>query len=435
MPRSRPPRPKLPLPSPFAILFLVSMTTAAGNTALQSVLPSIGRRFGIADTLIAGVFSLSALVWTVSSPYWAHASDRHGRKPLIMAGVGGFVLSMTLFALAVGAGLAKLVGPGLTFAALICARAVYGTVGSAATPAAQAYVADRTAREDRLQALATLASGVSLGTVLGPALAPFFVLPVLSLAGPMTVFTLLGLLVLALIAWGLPSGDSPRDEQGRRLTQAAARGEGLWRDRRVAPFILYGFLLTSAQAMNVSILGFLVIDRIKGSPGSAQTFIGLAMFAGALATVVAQWGLIRMLRLNPRDLLRWGAVLAAAGNILIAGSSDYYTVVMGYALASLGYGFARPGFTAGASLAVGPEHQGAMAGLVGAVNGACYVASPLVGVALYEGFGPLPFYLCAAVLAGLTVSALRVPALAHAGMAHPGGAALEESGTAAPPPP
>ena len=63
------------------------MAVAAGNSGLQSVLPAIGREIHIPDPLVAGIFSLSALLWTVSAPVWARASDRHGRKPLIALGL------------------------------------------------------------------------------------------------------------------------------------------------------------------------------------------------------------------------------------------------------------------------------------------------------------------------------------------------------------
>ena len=69
----------------FAIVFAVMMAVAAGNSGLQSVLPAIGREIGIPDPLVAGIFSLSALLWTVSAPVWARASDRRGRKPLILS--------------------------------------------------------------------------------------------------------------------------------------------------------------------------------------------------------------------------------------------------------------------------------------------------------------------------------------------------------------
>jgi len=37
----------------FAILFCVSLIAAAGNMALQSVLPNIGRAFELSDTLVS----------------------------------------------------------------------------------------------------------------------------------------------------------------------------------------------------------------------------------------------------------------------------------------------------------------------------------------------------------------------------------------------
>ena len=76
----------------FAIVFAVMMAVAAGNSGLQSVLPAIGREIHIPDPLVAGIFSLSALLWTLSAPVWARASDRRGRKPLIALGLGGFVV-------------------------------------------------------------------------------------------------------------------------------------------------------------------------------------------------------------------------------------------------------------------------------------------------------------------------------------------------------
>jgi hypothetical protein len=52
------------------------MATALGNTGLLSVLPAIGRSIGIPDFMIAGVFSLSALLWAFAAPAWAGASER-----------------------------------------------------------------------------------------------------------------------------------------------------------------------------------------------------------------------------------------------------------------------------------------------------------------------------------------------------------------------
>jgi hypothetical protein len=231
----------------------------------------------------------------------------------------------------------------------------------------------------------------------------------------MLAFAVIGFAVMLVVGRWLPAGDTEPLLTGGRPTKAAAPHRSLWRDRRVAPFVVYGFLQGSVQAVNVQTLGFLVIDRMHLSPAAAQSFIGLAMFAGAGATLLAQWGLIRMLRLSPRDLLRWGAGIAAVGNVLTALAGDYFMVVVGYALVSLGYGFCRPGYMAGASLAVGRDEQGAVAGLMAAVSGACYLVAPMAGVALYEHFGPAPFVLNLSILLGLLAMAFASPALRRAG--------------------
>jgi len=376
----------------FVILFAVSLIAAAGNMALQSVLPAIGREFGLRDTLVSAAFAISALMWTLTSPYWARLSDRLGRKKVIMIGLGGFVASIGGFGLATTAGLQLWLAPLVAFVLMAVARTVYGVFGSASPIAAQAYVADRTTPEQRTQSMSLLASAQGLGTVIGPAIAPFFILPFVGLAGPMYAFALFGAVVLWVVWRRLPSGDVVRQPApGRRVEDA---GKGLWRDPRVRDYLLYGLLVTGAQAVNISVLGFHVIDELAAtgvSVRAAQPFIGIAMLAGAAATLMAQWGLIPLLRLQAADLMRWGAGLALLGNVMTIAAPGYYGVVVGYAVISLGVGFARPGFTAGSSLSVGRHEQGAVAGLMMSLAGLSFLGPPVIGVALYELAEPGPF--------------------------------------------
>ncbi|MGQ3041379.1 MAG: MFS transporter [Brevundimonas sp.] len=387
----------------FAILFAVSLIAAAGNMALQSVLPSIGRAFELRDSLVSGAFAISALMWTLASPWWARLSDRLGRKKVIMIGFGGFIVSMTGFGVATTAGLEGWLAAGVAFALMALARTVYGVFGSASPIAAQAYVADRTTAEQRTQAMSMLASAQGLGTVIGPTLAPLFVLPFIGLAGPMYAFAAMGAVVLLVVWRSLPSGDVVRvpSPSGRRDDA----GKGLWKDPRVRDYLLFGLLVTGAQAVNISVLGFHIIDEMAavGTPvGEAQPFIALAMFAGAIATLLAQWGLIPLLKLQPRDLMRWGAALALLGNVMSIASPGYYGVVIGYAVVSMGVGFARPGFTAGSSLSVNAQEQGAVAGLMMSLAGISFLAPPVIGVMLYEVSEPAPFIANALLLAGAT---------------------------------
>lgn len=410
----------------FAIVFAVMMAVAAGNSGLQSVLPAIGREIHIPDPLVAGIFSLSALLWTVSAPVWARSSDKHGRKPLIALGLAGFVVSMLGCALVVLAGLHHLIGPMAVFLGFAGLRSLFGLIGSASNPAGQAYVADRTSMEERTDALATLAGAFGVGTVLGPAIAPYFVLPGVTFSGPMFAFALAALVCLVVVLRYLPQYERAHVHYDRarpetpapEAAKTGAKRVNFWLDRRVAPFLLFGFLVGSAQAVNGYTLGFLVIDKVHMPPVQAQGFIQVAMMGGAVAGLMAQWGLIRIFHMKPRDLLVWGAGLAGLGNVFITLAPSYGAVVTAYALTSIGYGFARPGFSAGGSLAVTEDEQGKVAGAITAVNGSCVIITPILGVWLYDHLHWAPFALNSVVLAAMLGFAFLNPALRMAGRLH-----------------
>jgi MFS family permease len=384
-----------------AIIFGVSVATALGNTGLISVLPAIGRSIGIPDYLVVAVFSLSAVLWAVASPFWARASDRYGRKPLMMLGLCGFMVSMIACGIVVSAGLRQLAPPLAILGFFLLARALFGLFGSASNPATQAYVADHTEPQERTSALAGLAGAFGLGTVIGPFLAPLFIFPVLGLAGPLFSFALIAAAMLFIVWRYLPeSAGRPGAARARDREAAAGKPVALWRDPRVIPFLIFGFVVASCQTGQQQTLGFLIIDKLGLSPIAAQRAIAIAMAFGAVAGLLAQWGVIRMFEMTPRQLLRWGAGVAALGNLLVALAPDYWTVVGGYAVASLGFGFARPGFTAGSSLAVDARDQARVAGGIAAVNGINAVLAPAF-VRLYEVNHAAPFALNLALLAGL----------------------------------
>jgi len=210
--------------------------------------------------------------------------------------------------------------------------------------------------------------------------------------------------VVLWVVWRrLPSGDVVRQPAPGRHQEDA--GKGLWKDPRVRDYLLYGLLVTGAQAVNISVLGFHIIDEMAATGATvleAQPFIGIAMLAGAAATLLAQWGLIPLLKLQAANLMRWGAGLALLGNVMTIAAPGYYGVVIGYAIISLGVGFARPGFTAGSSLSVGPHEQGAVAGLMMSLAGLSFLGPPVIGVALYEFAEAAPF-VANIVLLGLAV--------------------------------
>jgi len=400
----------------FALLFAVMLVAAAGNTAMQSLLPAIGRELGVADIWVAVAFSLSAVVWVAMAPIWARRADRRGRRALMRLGLLGFIVSSLICGLALAAGLAGLAGPMLVFTIFMLGRTVYGFLGSASPPAVQAYIAARTDGAERTNALAAIASSFGLGTIIGPAIAPLFIFPPLGLSAPLFAFAIIAGIVLALIALRLPD-DTPRNPARGAIVAypaigggggEAAPGENVpsalsWRDPRVLPWHLVGIVGGHGHAVLLGVIGFLVIDRLALPLDHAQQWIAIVLMAGAAASLFAQWWLIPQLALSPRRLVLWGSLVAAAGSALVGLALGVYLLTIGFAVASLGFGLFRPGFTAGASLAVGLDEQNEVAGQVTSVNGVAFVAGPALGVGLY-GFGlPLPFLATAALMLGLAV--------------------------------
>jgi MFS family permease len=411
----------------FIILFLVMLITGAGNTALQSVLPAIGRTMQIPDSVIATVFSVSALIWIFSAPYWAKRSDRQGRKKMLLVGTGGFTVSIALVGIWLYVGLSGLVNPYIAVAAIIFSRLIFGTFGSAAPPAAQAMLVLKTPVKDRTKVLSMLSSAFGVGTILGLSIAPWLVLPVVGLAGPAFVFALLGGIIWILASRLLseddqgdveakganvsyPSlGGAPAGATVTAATSPTVTDELKLTDPRIWPWMLAGVILGHAQAMTGAAMGFLIIDRLRlvAQAIETQQAIGLALMCGAGSALLVQWGLIPILNLKPKVMLIVGIIIAALGLIANAYATSLYGIASSYALASAGFGFTRPAYTAGSSLAVGRRLQGMVAGRVTSVNGSSFVLGPTIGVGLYELDGALPFILSAIVLIGFIPYVLK----------------------------
>ncbi len=404
----------------FALMFMVMLTIAAGNTALQSVLPALGRSLHVADSGVAAAFSVSALLWVIAAPFWAKRSDRHGRRAMILLGMAGFAVSLGLCGVFLLAGINGWISGSLAFLLFIGGRLIYGTFGAAAPPAVQALVAGSTTREERTKALTLLASAFGLGTILGPAIAPYLILGMIGpvhvgLAGPAFIFSAFGVAMLVTIYRMLPrdvgmaTGHSAAanaypsiggQSSGASITAATAMtSEHVgYLDPRIRAWMVAGLVMGHAQAMTGQAIGFLVIDRLHLAPALALQPTGLVLIIGAGAALLAQWGIIPNLNLDPRRLVIIGLVVAAIGIALTGLATSLYGIALAYGLASLGFGFTRPGFTAGASLAVGPGAQGAVAGKVTSINGASFVLGPSIGVGLYELFKPLPYLIASAAL-------------------------------------
>ena len=286
------------------------LVASSGNTALQSVMPAIGRKIGIADFYVAIAYTWSAVLWVALAPYWADKSDHHGRKTLTVMGVSGFIVSMLLCGIVLFAGLEGWIGGALTFWLFAVFRSIYGGFGCATPSATQAYLASKTRRSGRVAALSALSSSFGLGTIIGPAVAPLFVLAGARPRGPtVRIRGDCAGVSSHRCAW-LPNDRARSAGRARRCDELSLAGHAAdrrerggcdcsaprrrlkWNDPRIRPWIVAGVVAGHAQAATLTCLGFFIIDRLHLIASGSEGPISIVMMAGAVATLGAQWGLI-----------------------------------------------------------------------------------------------------------------------------------------------
>ncbi|MBI1400152.1 MFS transporter [Hyphomonas sp.] len=389
--------------SAFILLFFALMAIGAGNTMLlAAVLPQLTREMAMPDWMAGAVFSLSALLWSITSPFWGKRSNIWGRRRVAAIGLGGYALSMFLLwltgTLAMAGVMTNIVA---IFICLALARSLFGLIGSAANPAAQAYVADRTSKAERQGEIAFLSSGFSVGTVIGPAFAAALAASAGILSPALFTAVLAGIMA-ALIWFRLPETRAPVADAVR--IQAESAGKDLWRAERVLPFLIYAVALSLVSGVLTQVFVFAVMDKMNVSGREAAAYTGPAFTVGAVAVLLAQLVLIPRLHLRNKTLMWVGCLPLLAGALLMIIANNYATLILSQFMIGLGQGLARPGFSSGASLAVPPQLQGNVAGLVISANGMGYIVTPLFGLFVYEYVSPqLPFVLCSLMLLGMFV--------------------------------
>ena len=152
-----------------------------------------------------------------------------------------------------------------------------------------------------------------------------------------------------------------------------------------------------------------VLDRLglRDDPLAGAGPVSIVLMIGAVATLLAQWGLIPILHLGPRVSTLAGMALSVVGAAIFGTAGDLHGIALGFAVAALGFGLFRPGFTSGMSLAVSRPEQGQVSGKVASVNGASYIYAPALGVWLYGhsdwiGFAAIIGFCVAVMVIGWT---------------------------------
>lgn len=373
----------------FGILFFCLLCLGMGQSLFFAVLPPIARDLGLTEVQVGAIFSLSALLWVVSSPYWGRTSDVIGRKIVMLIGLCGFGVSTIGFAIFIWMGMNNMVSIALLFPMLVGVRAIFGAFGSGTMPASQAYVADRTTRAERASGVATIGAAFGMGTVVGPGVAAALIV-----FGLLTPFFVVGSLAFlsAIAIWVLlPERTAPRERQDKKQRLKI-------KDARVWPFLAVGVLMAMGQSIVVQVSAFYFQDTLKLSVEDAAQMVGIGMMAMAMSTLFAQLVLIQRLNLSVQMMLRCGTiVMLVAFGLMIAGG-NYATLVMALVASGLGFGLLRPGLSAAASLSVEPDEQGSIAGFIGSTAAMGHVVNPFIALPLYQIMPQAPFILAACLM-------------------------------------
>jgi len=353
------------------------------------LLPLYAERFGASPTTIGILTATYALCQFVFAPIWGRASDRVGRRPVILISLVGTCLASVLFGLAEALWL------------LFVARALDGISG-ASYAAAQAYVADVTTPEERTRGMGLIGAAFGLGFVIGPALGA-----ICAIASPRLPFFVAAALAAAnfALAWRrLPEPPrAPRTTPRPSRRGLVARALG---DRDLAPLVWISFVGSLAfvgMEGTFALFGERRFDYGLVETGLVFTYIGVVaavVQGGLVSRVVRRIGETRTLLIG-----LWGTGLALA---LIPACYSTWALLVVVLLMAAASGLVFPTVTALFSRAAGADDQGGMLGVLASTGGLARIIAPVGATVLFQHVGiATPYLVGAALFAGCGLLAMR----------------------------
>ncbi|MCJ7703832.1 MAG: MFS transporter [Anaerolineales bacterium] len=386
------------------IILLLSASVALMMTGYGIVMPVFARRLGeFGDGVEAlGLLTMSfAMAQLIAAPMWGGVADRRGRRPIIL-------LALTATTLAY---IGYLLAPNTTIFVVIRAMAGFMTAGL--FPAAMGVVADIVPGEQRARWVGIVMGSYAVGMIFGPALGGFLY-DGWGYAAPFVLSAVVAFLALLAAFIMIPETRTP--EIRWRETLKARRTAPLYQPKKQS--------LWAVLPHPLHLIGTLLFIDFVGSFGFA--FVEPQMifyFYDTLDWTTLQFGIVvgvygvvmvigQMFLGQLSD--KWGRKpIIVAGlfpNILffagLAVITDFYTMMIGAALAGLGNALLSPAISAfyfditavehrsrligvkESSLALGgvlgPLAVAAMAGFV-TPQGIFWIASGLALVTLFLG--------------------------------------------------
>jgi len=378
-------------PSPLLAVFLTVVIDLLGFGIVLPLLPLYGDDLGASHATVALLFVAFSGLQFLTAPIWGRLSDRIGRRPVLLIGLGGSIASYTLFGIA-----SMHMILGLLFASRLTAGIFGGTISTA-----YAYIADVTKPEERGRGMALIGMAFGIGFTLGPAIgglghqldpaAPGFIAAGFSLIAFLFCFT------------RLP--EPPRHVPTARrnwLDMKAFRNA--FHVPGVRLMLLLGFLTVTCFALMESTLGLLA--REGHDLGYAQ--VGLLFTYLGFCSALAQGMVVRryMKRVGELRFIRTGCVLLALGMLAFSMAPTLGWLIGLAPLAVFGFAMITPSLNSLLSQRSARDVQGGVLGVNQSLQSLARIVGPMIGLPLLGLHIPLPFWVGASIMAAAFTLAL-----------------------------
>lgn len=301
-----------------------------GQNGLLVMLPQLVTLTGLSLSVWAGLLMFGSMLFLPASPWWGRQSERRGCKVVMVASLSGYLASFGVMALVVWAMAAGRLESTWGLAGLILSRLLYGLTVSGMVPAAQTWAIQRAGLDKRMAALATISSGLSCGRLLGPPLAALMlsVNPV----APLWLMAIAPLIALLLVLREV--ADPPLPPVAHQATRL---------QMSMLPFLMLAMLLAALVSLMQLGLSPHLSPLLDGNARNISHHVALLLSLAALATLAAQFLVVRPQHFSPLTLLCMAAVLMVAGLALMC-IAELALFYVGIAITSLGAAMATPGY-------------------------------------------------------------------------------------------
>jgi MFS family permease len=352
-----------------------------GQSLLYVIFGPLARELGLSEWQFGVLISASNVALVIFSPMWGRTSQAIGRKRVFIIGLIGYAIGYAILAFGIQIGLWAWLAPMPLFLLLLGARLVYGTMASAISPAATAYIADTTDQASRAGGMALLAASGGIGTIIGPAFGGLLA----RLGAVVPMYTAAGFAIVAAVLAAAKLAEPTRhvnlDAEVRLKIS----------DGRIFPYLLGWFVIFMVFTAVQVITAFYIQDRFGVSAHEEVIKVAsIALLSMAVVTLIVQIVVMQIWKISPKVLLRLAYIIFAAVLMFFAYAETLMMLYLAYAGMGLSFAMAAPGLNAAASLAVEPAEQGAVAGLLSSAPAFGMVFGPALGGLVYDVAPDLP---------------------------------------------